>query len=134
MMAFWGAPEDQPDHAERAFRAALEIASRIRLHNARRKEDGLDPVRLRIGLHTGLAIVGNIGAPGRVDYTVVGDTVNVAQRIESLSKELHEETSDAVILISSDTIDALGGGLQDFSVGSHVLRGRYGPIEIFRLT
>ncbi|MCZ6683122.1 MAG: adenylate/guanylate cyclase domain-containing protein [Planctomycetota bacterium] len=133
MMAFWGAPEDQPDHAERAFRAALEIASRIRRHNARRADDGLDPIRLRIGLHTGPAVVGNIGAPGRVNYTIVGDTVNVAQRIESLSKELHEDTRDAVILISAATIEALGGGLQDFSVGTHVLRGRYGPIEIFRL-
>ena len=133
MMAFWGAPEDQPDHAERAFRAALEIASRIRLHNAQRKDDGLDPIRLRIGLHTGPVIVGNIGAPGRVNYTIVGDTVNVAQRIESLSKELHEDARDAVILISSTTIEALGGGLQDFSVGAHILRGRDGPIEIFRL-
>ena len=133
MMAFWGAPVDQPDHAERAFRAALEIASKIRTENAQREIEGLDPIRLRIGLHTGPAVVGNIGAPGRVNYTIVGETVNVAQRIESLSKELHEDTRDAVILISSATIDALGGGLSDFSVGMHVLRGHYGPIEIFRL-
>ncbi len=133
MMAFWGAPDDQPDHAERAFRAALDISSRIRQHNVERREDGLDPVRLRIGLHSGPAIVGNIGAPGRVNYTIVGDTVNVAQRIEGLSKELHQDTRDAVILISAATIEALGGGLQDFSLGTHVLRGRYGPIEIYRL-
>jgi adenylate cyclase len=78
-------------------------------------------------------VVGNIGAPGRVNYTIVGDTVNVAQRIESLSKELHDDTRDAVILLSSATIDAVGGGLQDFSVGTHTLPGHHGPVEIFRL-
>lgn len=90
-------------------------------------------MRLRIGLHTGPAIVGNIGAPGRVNYTIVGDTVNVAQRIESLSKELHDDTRDAVILMSSTTNDAVGGGLQDFSVGTHILSGHSDEVEIFRL-
>src|SRR3546814_17065352 len=80
VMAFWGAPDDQPDHAERACRAALEIMRAVVADNRARKARGLAPVRLRIGVHSGAAIVGNIGAPGRVNYTLIDATVNVAHR------------------------------------------------------
>src|SRR5690606_6513392 len=93
IMAFWNAPDPQPDHADRAVRAALAIARALHEDNERRARKGLRPVRLRIGLHTGPAVAGNIGAPGRVNYTLVGDTVNTAQRLESLGKEMQDRKS-----------------------------------------
>ncbi len=133
MMAFWGAPEDQPDHAERAFRAALDIASRIRSHNAERREQGLDPIRRRIGLHSGPAIVGNIGAPGRVDYTIVGDTVNVAQRLEQLGKRVHDGVPEVAVLVSDETASHLPSrdGLE--AAGAYDVPGREQPVEVFKL-
>jgi class 3 adenylate cyclase len=133
LMAFWGAPDHQPDHAERAFGAALDMALAVRRENAARAAAGLEPIRIRIGLHSGPAVVGNIGAPGRVNYTVVGDTVNVARRMESLSKSLAGDRQEAIILVSSFTIQHLGLGLESFSIGAHSLKGRDGPIEVFRL-
>ena len=134
LMAFWGAPEDQPNHAELAFNAALEISSRIRKDNIRRREAGLDPVRVRIGVHTGTAIVGNLGAPGHFTYTAVGDTVNAAQRVEELGKTLADDGQDAVVLVSRATIEQIGMGFESFSAGVHSLPGRYGALEVFRLS
>ncbi|MBV8391613.1 MAG: hypothetical protein JOY81_00380, partial [Alphaproteobacteria bacterium] len=74
VMALWGPLAGSRDHAAAAIRTALEIARAIREDNVQRRGQGLDPIRVRIGLHTGSAIVGNIGAPGRVNFTVVGDT------------------------------------------------------------
>lgn len=133
LMAFWGAPDDQPDHAERAFGAALDMAAAVRRENSERAAAGLEPIRMRIGLHSGPAVVGNIGAPGRVNYTVVGDTVNVARRMEGLSKSLASDSQETIILVSSGTIQHLGIGLESFSIGTQSLKGRDGPIEVFRL-
>ena len=91
-MAFWGAPDDQPDHAERASRAARAIAIAIEADNQTRLAAGDPPVRVRIGLHSGPVTVGNIGAPGRINYTIIGDTVNIAQRLEQLGKADAAET------------------------------------------
>jgi adenylate cyclase len=134
LMAFWGAPEDQPNHAELAFNAALEISSRLRRDNIRRREAGLEPVRVRIGVHSGKAIVGNIGAPGHLNYTAVGDTVNAAQRVEALGKSLADDGQDVVILVSRATIEQIGLGFESFSAGIHSLPGRYGALEVFRLS
>ena len=100
MMAFWGAPEDQPDHVERACRAARAIAAAIRKENEERQAQGLDPVRIRIGISTGRVLVGNIGAPTRINYTLVGDAVNIAQRLEQLGKEV--EADDDVITLATE--------------------------------
>jgi class 3 adenylate cyclase len=96
VMAFWGAPDRQSDHALRGYRAALAIADAIAAENQRRNVKGRTPVRMRIGLHSGPAIAGNIGAPGRINYTLVGDTVNVAQRLEQLGKR-YADGQDVVI-------------------------------------
>ncbi len=133
LMAFWGAPDRQPDHAERAMNAALAIASAIRTDNRQREAEGRPTVRIRVGLHTGPVVVGNIGAPGRVNYTVVGDTVNTAQRIESLAKSEERCELEASIVVSQPTVDALGGGLDDFTFGKRTLRGRGEPIEVYLL-
>ena len=134
VMAFWGAPDDQPDHAERACRAALAMSEALTADNRRRVDRGLPTVGLRIGLHSGSAIVGNIGAPGRVNYTLIGDTVNLANRLEAYGKELRRGEGAAVtILISEATRAQLGPGWQVEDLGRHQMRGRAGAIGVFRL-
>ncbi len=134
VMAFWGAPEDQPDHAARACRAALAIARQLRDDNRRRIAAGEEPLRLRIGIHSGAAVVGNIGAPGRVNYTLIGDTVNLAQRLEALGKEVgpEHEADDVVILVSAQTRDGLDAGFRLEETGSHRLRGHREPVVVYR--
>ena len=79
VMAFWGAPDALPDAPERACRAALAIAEGIRAENHRRRAAGEAALGIRIGIHSGSATVGNIGSPGRINYTIIGDAVNVGQ-------------------------------------------------------
>ena len=107
VMATWGAIKRSHDHADAALRSALAIVAALRADNARRRAAGEAPVRLRIGLHCGPVVIGNIGAPGRINYTVVGDTVNTAQRLEQLGKEYMNEAEEAVLLVSADLVAAL---------------------------
>ena len=76
LMAFWGAPDAQADTAERACRAAIAMKSALEADNRARAEAGQHRIRIRIGIHQGPVLVGNIGAPGRVNYTIIGDPVN----------------------------------------------------------
>jgi adenylate cyclase len=128
MMALWNGIEDQDDHAARAVRAARAIAQAVRRDNAGRAV----PVQLRMGLHSGPVVVGNIGSSNRMNYTVVGDTVNVAQRIEALGKDLLPEEDIAVVL-SETTVAALPPDLPVRALGRHRLRGRDEPLELFAL-
>ena len=82
VMAFFGAPIDQPDHAVRAVAAALKVREEMAAWNSERAARGEFPVEVRIALNTGEAIVGEIGSERRVDYTVLGNAVNVAARME----------------------------------------------------
>jgi class 3 adenylate cyclase len=134
VMAFWGAPEVQADHAERAVVAACAIAGAIAEDNARLRAKGGIPVRVRIGIHTGPATVGNVGGPSRMSYTIVGDTVNSAERLCDLGKQAPPGQFDVVVLISGDTVAQLSGGFELSSFGQHVLRGRQQATEIYRLT
>ncbi len=132
-MAFWNAPEPQPDHARRACRAAIAISHAMH-DDARRRRDAGEPVlRLRVGLHTGPALVGNIGAPGRMDYTIIGDTVNTAQRLERLGKRFDDGMAPVVVLASETTARAAGDGLNMTQIGMRGLAGREKPITVFRL-
>jgi len=133
LMAFWGAPELRLDHSARACRAASAIAAAIVGDNRRRRGLGLPPVRIRIGIHAGPAMVGNIGAPGRINYTLVGDVVNTAQRIEEIAKECMTDDDEAVVLVSNVVIRSAGSGCSALSVGQHVLRGRHEATNVFRL-
>ena len=132
VMAFWGAPLDQPDQATRACRAAQAIAGTVRQENARRRAEGEEPLGLRVGLHTGPAIVGNIGAPGRVNYTLIGDTVNIAQRLEALGKRV-DDKAEVVVLLSQQTREALGDAIAVEALGAHDLPGRAEPLDVYRL-
>ena len=133
VMAFWGAPSDQPDHAARACRSARAIAEAIAADNSQRAAKGLPPVRLRVGIHSGKAIVGNIGAPGRINYTLVGDTVNSAQRLEGLARDFYRPDSDVTVLLSGDTTAMLEGEFPVEDLGAHQLRGRQTQTEVYRL-
>ncbi len=132
VMAFWGAPDRQPDHAERACRAALAMAAAVGVDNDRRAAEGHPRVRMRIGIHTGPVVVGNIGAPGRMNYTIVGDAVNTGNRLEQLGKEIGGG-DEITILVSGATRDMLGDGFDPEPCGSQAVRGRQEGIEVFRL-
>jgi adenylate cyclase len=100
IMAFWNAPGDEPNHAARACVAALRC--QLRLAGMRRENPQLAAVHARIGLATGEALVGNIGSTDRMNYTVMGDTVNLASRLEAINKQY--ATS---ILVSETTFEAV---------------------------
>jgi adenylate cyclase len=132
VMAFWGAPQEQPEHARRAARAVIAMAERIRARNVTREAAGIPPIHVRIGVHSGEAVVGNIGSPGRVNYTIVGDSVNIGARLEQLCK-IVSPGADVAALISGATAAALDSSFSYTSVGGHTLRGRGVETEAFRL-
>jgi class 3 adenylate cyclase len=132
LMAFWGAPEPQSDTAQRACRAALDIARAIETDNDQRRAGGEDPIRIRIGLHTGPVVVGNVGWPGRINYTIVGDTVNTCQRLEAMGKEM-DQGAAVTILISGATAARLDDGFTLERAGTFQVRGRNEDLEVFRL-
>lgn len=132
-MAFWNAPDIQPDHALRACRAALAIARAMKEDAERRERSGEPVFRMRIGIHTGAALIGNIGAPGRMNYTIVGDTVNTAQRLQGLGRRFDDGQAAVVALASESTARAAGDGLAMSEVGLRGLAGREKPITVFRL-
>lgn len=133
VMAFWGAPERQDDHAERACRAALRIAEEV--DRANTKEASHPPIRLKIAIHTGPLLVGNIGAKKRMNYTVIGDTVNTCSRIESLCPKF-DSGDGSIILVSADTAKQASGGagFEFEDAGSFSVKGRRRKVGVRRLT
>ena len=125
VMAFWGAPLDSPDAARNACRAALASLEALEQVNLNFKARGLGAISMRVGLHTGDAIVGNLGSDRLFDYTVVGDTVNLASRIEGLTKGIGR------ILVSQVTRDAVGDIYDWIDRGSHPVKGRDAPVQLF---
>ncbi|SFG15011.1 adenylate/guanylate cyclase domain-containing protein [Ensifer sp. OV372] len=133
VMAFWGAPDSQKDHADRAIRAARAIARAITEDNAARQRCGLPPLRLRIGIHSGPVVAGNIGMTGRSAYTIVGDTVNACNRLEQLGKAI-APGEELVMLLSGETFDLVADDRSDLvPLGKHCLAGRTEHTEIYRL-
>lgn len=132
IMAFWGAPEDQADHAARAVRAAEAIVREMAADNARRRAANGGEIKMRIGINSGAAVVGNIGSSSRINYTLVGETVNVAERLEGLGKTVHRE-EDVVVLLSAATADAAGLTDELIPLGDHELRGHVGEVTVYRL-
>ena len=137
VMAVWGGLSRTEDHADCAVRAALAIVRTMREDNAARRAAGQPPIRVRIGLHSGPAVVGNIGAPGRVNFTVVGDTVNIAQRFEQLGKEFLAAGEEIVVLASGGTLAAIKDraalGLADAKPVLRQVKGHDQPVEVYRL-
>ena len=132
VMAFWNAPSDQPDHAARALRAARRIAAAIADDNVRRVAGGAPPVRVSIGVHTGPVVVGNIGTPSRMNYTIVGGAVNVAARIEALAAERQGEL-ECCVYASAETLEAAAPSDGFEPVGMVTLRGVADGCHVWRL-
>jgi adenylate cyclase len=107
VLAFWGAPDDMSDHAAAACDAALSIMTAVEGFNDSRRDHGLPTCSLRIGVHTGSVLVGNVGFEGRLNYTIIGDVANMAQRLEQAG-HMFLEDRDAVTLASDKTLEAAG--------------------------
>ncbi|PJI43592.1 adenylate/guanylate cyclase domain-containing protein [Ferrovibrio sp.] len=133
VMAVWGAIKRDENHAAHACRAVDEICKALAADNARRVMLGRPVLRMRIGLHSGPVVIGNIGAPGRINYTVVGDTVNTAQRLEQLGHNHQVEGEQFIALASSETVAAAQLNPQPPHIGRIAVKGRLGEIEVYRL-
>ena len=129
-MAFWGAPETDDHHAAHAIEAAKSIKRDFEAQCDGYREQGRPAQQLRIGIHSGRAIVGNVGGDDRTNYTVLGHTVNVANRIEQLGKEIIE-TNDVVIAISSDCYNSAGCPDGFTAAGAKLIRGSSKPVSLF---
>ncbi len=129
IMAVWNAFGNQPNHAELAVKAAVQMGLRLEeLNRQWEQQPDRVPLRAGIGLHTGEAIVGNVGSDRRAQYTAIGDAVNVASRVESLTKEF-----GLPLLLSETTARQVTGQIAVDEVGTVVIRGREQPLRVFRL-
>ncbi len=126
IMAFWGAPIENPNQAEYALKASLGMIKELKKLNESLKAHGDPEIGIGIGLYTGPAIVGNVGSDLRFDYTVIGDTVNIASRLEGLNKEFGTQ-----IIIGESTKNKLNGEYKFKSLGSVAVKGRKEPLNIY---
>ncbi len=126
LMVYFGAPTDEPDHAARAVACALDMQRALVALNAVRAAADEPALRLGIGLHTGRAVVGNVGPAIRREFTAIGHTVNVAARIEALTKEHH-----VPVLVSAATRAAAGDRWAWRAIGELPIRGRGAPVALF---
>jgi class 3 adenylate cyclase/uncharacterized PurR-regulated membrane protein YhhQ (DUF165 family) len=135
ILAVFGAPVDLEDHAQKAVACAREMLRKVELLNQRWVEDGtvehfrevgLEGIGTRVGVHTGMAVAGNIGTGTRIKYAVIGDTVNTAARVEGLVKSLGES-----MLFTEQTRAKLPDDLDVIDKGEHMVKGREQPVRVF---
>jgi len=127
VMAFFGAPIPQDDHADRAIMAGLMMMSRVETWNAEREAAGLPPVRIRVGINSGPAVVGNVGTEKRVDYTVLGSSVNIASRLES------GVAKPGQLVISQNTLDRTMGSFDTEALGEFALKGLQQKLPVYQV-
>jgi adenylate cyclase len=129
-LIIYGAPRKLQESAYRAVLTALEIRASLQALNARLAMQGQEPIRIGVGINTGVVLAGAVGPEARQEYTVIGDTVNLASRIEALNKEYPEND----ILISGWTYDALGTRRREFQfadLGEIPIRGKQEPVKVW---
>ncbi|MBF0424142.1 MAG: GAF domain-containing protein, partial [Magnetococcales bacterium] len=128
MMAAFGLPIPKGDDEDRAVRAAIAMINALNGFNGRRAREGKMPMQMGIGLNTDLVVSGNIGSPKRMDYTMIGDGVNLAARLESACKQY-----SAQILISENTMKKLRGTYRIREVDKVIVKGKTKPVSIFEV-
>ena len=127
VIAVFGAPLPQEDHAERALVTARAMHAAQRALNQRWGTEGLHPFELGIGLSTGEVAAALLGSEERLEYTVVGDTVNLAQRLQQWAEP-------GEIVLSAATYEALGAPAEAEAMEPALVKGRQAPVQAFRLT
>jgi len=125
IMAFWNAPLDMKDHANRAVKSAVEMQKELKKLNKELKKEKLPAINIGIGINTGEALVGNMGSEQRFDYSVIGDDVNLASRLESSSKEL-----GSTLVIGEKTKNQTNG-FKFNSLGTIKVKGKTEKIKVF---
>ena len=128
IMAFWGAPIFLEDHAARACLAALECQTRMGKINESLSRKGIPSLSMRIGLHSGDAVVGNMGSAQRFDYTIIGDNVNLASRLEGVNKQFGTK-----VIISETTYLQAGDRIEVRELDLIAVKGKEKPIHIYEL-
>lgn len=137
IMAFWGAPVDQPDHAERAVRCALDMTDSLSRLQEKWIKEGKDVLECGIGINTGEVLIGNIGAAGKkMDYTIIGDNVNLAARVEKLTRNY-----GAKIILTEFTFNHLETVIQQGTIDHYTIqeletvkvKGKEKEVKIFEL-
>ena len=123
IMAVFGAPVHTQDHPSRAVRAAIRMRAGMAAMNEERARRGEAPIRIGVGVNTGVAVAGNMGSPERLNYTVLGETVNLASRLCSAA-------APEQILVSRATVDA-AGGVRATPLGGRSIKGFSGDVEVF---
>ena len=127
VMAFFGAPLPQDDHAERAVRTAIDLMRALEGWNAEREAEGLDRVEVRVAIHSGPVVVGDIGSATRIDYTVLGNTVNVTARLEEYVAK------PGTIVLGETTQAAIEGLFPTEHLGTVQLKGLSRKIAVYRV-
>jgi adenylate cyclase len=125
LMAYFGAPVAQADHAQRAVRCAIAMRAALATLNTERAAEDASPLRMGVGIHTGAVVLGDIGAPLRRDYTVVGDAVNVAARLQERTK-----AEGVDVLVSESTRLCLDATVPLSAPRALQLRGRTAPLMV----
>ncbi len=127
VLAFFGAPIAHEDHASRAVRAGLRMQQLVDEWNEDREKENLAPVRIRVGINTGPAVVGNVGTEKRVDYTVLGSSVNIASRLES------GVAKPGQVVISQNTLAWIGEQFRVEPLGEFPLKGLQQKMPVFQV-
>ncbi len=128
IMCFWGAPVPHPDHAARACRAALDMQKAMQRLRESWRARNISPLGLRIGLHSGRVVAGNAGSRERFNYTVIGDAVNLAHRLENLNKYYGSK-----ILLSGATHRLIRGTFLLRELDHILVKGRTQPVALYEL-
>jgi adenylate cyclase len=128
VMAVFGAPVADPDHAWHAVQSAIAMDRALEALNQRWQTAGLPLLRMGIGIHTGSVFAGNVGGRDRIKYTVIGDPVNVASRVEGLNKDL-----GTTILVTEETLTAVGDRVRVRDCGPQAVKGRVEKVRVFEV-
>jgi adenylate cyclase len=129
VMAFWGAPLDQPDHAQRAVRCGLDMIRKLRELQQKWAAEGKHVIDIGVGINSGEMVVGNMGAEGKkMDFTVIGDNVNLAARVEGLTRKY-----DSHIIITEYTYAKVKDSVEAKELEAVTVKGKERPVVMYNV-